>query len=180
MWWRIDGTAPTGWTWDGFAAARHRFDPSTGRFRVRYAASTPVAAARERFPDRTITAADGYLHLVTLTAHPSALHLTRQVNLDALGLDDRISTGRLDTPGPTGDPLVATCQQLADLAYDWWQGEPPPIVYRTRSVPRARSLAFSSNIPWDQTDSAPLRNATALLAQLALHHGFIIPDPWLT
>jgi hypothetical protein len=62
-----------------------RFDPLSGRFQVRYAANLPAAAARERFPARSITDADGDLWLVALDPLPPALHLTRQANLDALG-----------------------------------------------------------------------------------------------
>ena len=36
------------------------FDPLSGRFRVRYAASRAVVAARERFPSRSLSSNDSY------------------------------------------------------------------------------------------------------------------------
>lgn len=108
---RADADPPGRWDWSGFDHPRHRFDPPSGRFRVRYAANDPVAAARERFPARRITSAASDLHLVRLDSPPAALHLTHQSNLDAV--------------------------------YDWWAATPPPTVYRTRSVPAVRSIAFT-------------------------------------
>jgi hypothetical protein len=178
-WWRIDEAKPAAWTWDPFPTPRHRFDPPSARFRVRYAASTPTAAARERFPARTPTEADGNLRLVRLDGSPSALHLTRQSTLDALGLDDRASTGRLDEADVHGDPLLATAQQLSDSVYDWWDGVPPLLVYRTRSTPSARSIAFTRTVAWSSTSSGPFRHAVGLLVLLVTRHGFTVPDHWL-
>ena len=101
-----------------------------------------------------------------------------------LGLDDRINTGRLDRPLPTigdplGDPLLEVSQQLADSVYDWWRGAPPPIVYRTRTVPAARSLAFTRSTTWTQVNGRTLRDARALLVALVTHHGFDVPGAWL-
>lgn len=155
----------------------HRFDPPSGRFRVRYAANRPDAAVRERFPSRVITDADGHLQLIRLDGSPAALHLTHQTNLDALGVDDRISTGRL--PTASDDPLLAVAPALSDAVYDWWRGEPPPLVHRTRSVPSARSMAFTAATGWDVTSSGPLRDAVALLAHLVIRHGFSVPQHWL-
>jgi hypothetical protein len=107
-----------------------------------------------------------------------SLHLTRQANLDALGLDDRINTGRLNQP-IDGDPLLDTCQALSEAIYDWWDGAPPPLVYRTRTVPSARSLAFTNSVTWEVTAAAPLRRATGLLAALVARHGFTVPMHWL-
>ncbi len=170
---------PDGWSWEPFPTAHHRFDPPSGRFRVRYAATAPAAAARERFPGRMITEADGGLHLVRLDGAPSALHLTRRGNLDALGVDDRLSTGRLDDPGVHGDPLLTTAQQLSDSVYDWWNEAPPSLVYRTRSTPSARTMAFGHTVAWDGTHARLLRDAAGLLARLVTHHGFTVPDQWL-
>lgn len=115
-----------------------------------------------------------------LDAPPRALHLTHQSNLDALGLDDRVNTGRLDQPLPGGaDPLLAVSQQLSDAVYDWWHGAPPPIVYRTRSVPVARNMAFTRWCTWATVSTGKLRDATALLVALVTHHGFDIPENWL-
>lgn len=171
--------APEQWAWKAYPTARHRFDPTSGRFRVRYAASSPVAAAAERFPSRRLAEPHGDLWLVELTGPPAALHLTHQTNLDALGLDDRINIGRLDDHGPGGDPLLSTSQSLADAVWDWWEGSPPPLVYRTRSVPSARSIAFSQTTAWQRMAVAPLRAASALTVRLVTHHGFDIPDNWL-
>jgi hypothetical protein len=118
--------------------------------------------------------------LVRLEDPPPALHLTHQANLDVLGLDDRINTARLDRPLPAvGDPLLAVSQQLADAVYDWWGGSPPPIVYRTRSVPAARSIAFTRSSTWTHVTGGNLRDARALLVALVTHHGFDVPEAWL-
>ncbi len=147
---------------------------------MRYAANDPVAAARERFPSLRIGPAAGSLQLVKLTDPPSALHLTHQRNLDALGLDDRINTGRLDgVLGAGGDPLLDLCQQLSDAVHDWWDGAPPPIVYRARRMPAARSVAFTEHVTWGAMRSRPLQEATALLVELVTHHGFDVPSAWL-
>lgn len=147
---------------------------------MRYAANDPVAAARERFPSLRIAPAAESLRLVQLWDPPSALHLTHQANLDALGVDDRINTGRLDAGlGDDGDPLLELCQQLSDRVYDWWDGRPPPIVYRTRHMPAARSMAFTKHVTWGTVRSRPLREATALLVELVTHHGFDVPSAWL-
>lgn len=180
QWWRIDATEPAAWSWAGFPTARHRFDPTSGRFRVRYGANRPVAAACERFPERTITTADGGHFLVVLTGSPPAVHLTHQHNLDALELDDRISTGRIDQTWPQADPLLQMCQNLADAVHDWWAPQPAPaLCYRTRSVPSARSLAFSVRTEWHGQTARPLREATDLLADLVVHHDFTVPEHWL-
>lgn len=114
-----------------------------------------------------------------LNGPPPALHLTRRHNLDALRVDDRINTGRLDQPLPAGtDPLLSVCQHLSDAIFDWWSATPPPIVYCTRSVPSARSMAFTRTCPWQSIRSRPLREATALLVALVTHHGFAVPDHW--
>ncbi len=111
---------------------------------------------------------------------PPALHLTHQGNLDALGVDDRINTGRLDRELPGGrDPLLDVCRQLSDAVYDWWEAAPPPIVYRTRRVPSARSMAFTGACSWQAVRSRPLRDATALLVALVTRYGFDVPDGWL-
>jgi hypothetical protein len=91
-----------------------------------------------------------------------------------------VNTARLDQPLPgMGDPLLMIGQQLADALYDWWDASPPPIVYRTRRMPAARSIAFSRSSMWDQVSSGNLRDARALLVSLVTHHGFDVPQPWL-
>ncbi|HSS10897.1 MAG TPA: RES domain-containing protein, partial [Acidimicrobiales bacterium] len=135
-WWRIEAKHPDDWTWAPFPTPRNRFDPMSGRFRVRYAANRPAVAARERFPGRLITPVQGEYWLVELGGGALALPLTRQANLDTLRLDDRISTGRIDVDRRSDpDPLLGTCASLADAVYDWWGGRPPPLVYRSRTTP---------------------------------------------
>ena len=153
-------------------------DPPSGRFRARYAASDPVAAAREWFPGRRLAEAHGDLVLVRLDDPLTALHLTHQRTLDALDLDDRINTGRLDAPGGA-DPLLAMSQELAGRTWDWWNGFPPPLVYRTRTMPAARSIAFHQRTTWVAVEARHLREAQALLVTLVLHHGFDVPEAWL-
>jgi hypothetical protein len=147
---------------------------------MRYAANDPVAAARERVPARRITAAADALYLVRLTVPSAALHLTHQANLEALDLDDRVNTGRLDEALPGGhDPLLAVSQQLSDAVYDWWDGDPPPIVYRTRTAPSARNLAFTATCAWASVTAGRLRDAHSLLVDLVINHRFDLPDTWL-
>ena len=78
-----------------------------------------------------------------------------------------------------GDPLITVGQQLADAVYDWWDTTPPPIVYRTRSMPAARSIAFTRSSTWNQVSSGKLPDAQALLVSLVTHHGFDVPQTWL-
>ncbi|MGH9091055.1 MAG: hypothetical protein ACRDZR_06715 [Acidimicrobiales bacterium] len=128
-----------------------------------------------------LTELDGELWLVRLSLPGPALALTRQANLDALGLDDRVSTGRLDTASRVDpDPLLATCGQLADAIYDWWRGFPPPLLYRARTMPGVgRSVAFTAGSERSLLDARPLRMATALHAYLVLRAGFQVPAHWL-
>jgi hypothetical protein len=124
---------------------------------------------------------DGQLWLVNLTVDASVLALTRQANLDALGLDDRISTGRLDIASRADpDPLLELCGRLADGVYDWWNGSPPPLLYRSRTMPGiGRNLAFTATVPTSLLRARPLREATALHTYLVLRAGFTVPDSWL-
>ena len=175
-WWRIDPAHPDDWEWTPHAKPVGRFDPLSGRFRVRYAANRAAVAARERFPAKAITEAEGDLWLVALGPFPPALHLTRQTNLDTLGLDDRVSTGRIDLVRRTDpDPLLETCGALSDAVYDWWETRPPPLVYRSRTTPaRGRSVAFSKWATPSVLGVGRLRDATALHAHLVLRAGFTV------
>jgi hypothetical protein len=148
---------------------------------VRYAANRAAVAARERFPGRVITEPLGDLWLVELAPLPAALHLTHQANLDVLGLDDRVSTGRLAGEGrPDPDPLLDTCAVLSDRVYDWWSGRPPPLVYRSRTAPgRGRNACFAEWACPPVRRAGLLRSATSLLAHLVLHAGFTVPAAWL-
>ena len=111
---------------------------------------------------------------------PPTLHLTHQATLDTLHLDDRISTGRI---GPAGradpDPLLERCGQLADAVYDWWDHQPPPIVYRSRTTPTGRNVAFTATASPQAVTARRLRDATALHVHLVLRLGFTVPAEWL-
>ena len=111
---------------------------------------------------------------------PPSLYLTHQANLDALGVDDRVSTGRLSVDrDEDADPLLDTCARLSDALYDWWSGQPPPIVYRARTTPVGRSIAFTSAAEAEVHEVGQLRDATALHAYLVLRAGFTVPGEWL-
>ncbi|MBV9660291.1 MAG: hypothetical protein JO337_03955 [Acidimicrobiales bacterium] len=181
MWWRIDDTRPRQWDWTPFPSPRNRFDPASGRFRVRYAANRPIVAARERFPARAIADTDADLWLVQLRIETSVLALTQQSNLDALGVDDRISTGRIDVNSRADpDPILATCADLADAVHDWWEGTAPPLLYRSRTVPGVgRNLAFSATTAIFTVQARALREASAVHSYLVLRAGFTVPDRWL-
>lgn len=120
-----------------------------------------------------------------LRGFPAVVNLTHQRVLDALGLDDRISTGRISTGRIGGghrhpDPLLETSGRLADALFDWWAGQPPPLVYRTRTMPAAgRSLAFGAWAPVELATVRRLRLAAALHAHLVLQAGFTVPPAWL-
>lgn len=137
-------------------------------------------AARERFPGRAIADSDGDLWLVHLEAMPSSLHLTHQTNLDALAVADRGSTGRVDIQDSRDpDPLFDTCSRLSDAIYDWWKRRPPPLVYRARTAPARRNIAFTAAPPPRVTLAGRLRDATALHTHLVLRAGFTVPTDWL-
>jgi hypothetical protein len=126
-----------------------------------------------------LTDPDGALFLVELAVESKTLHLTHQANLDALGLDDRINTGRIDEPGPGGDPLLETCHRLGDAIFDWWSGVPPALVYRARTLPSARSMGFTVHANFETVSARRLREAQSLLAALVAGHGFSVPPAWL-
>lgn len=148
---------------------------------MRCAANRPAVAARERFPARTIGEADGQLWLVHLTLSQRVLALTYQANLDALGVDDRVSTGRIDTSSRIDpDPLLDTCGQLADAVYDWWNSSPPALLYRSRTTPGVgRNVAFTQTSRFSVVDSRPLEQAFSLHSYLILRAGFTVPPNWL-
>lgn len=152
----------------------------SGRFRVRYAANRAVVAARERFPARALTESDGGLWVVRLRDMPDALHLTHQANLDVFGLDDRVNTGRIEVDrGEDPDPLLDTCGRLMDAFYDWWNGQPPPVVYRARTLPSGRNVVFTKTARARVDEAVKLKDATALLVYLVMRAGFSVPGDWL-
>lgn len=174
-WWRLDAEAPAGWSWAGFPHARNRFDPDSGGFRVRYAARSVAGTARERYlaTGRYIPADHGGHHLVRLEAvRPlRVLDLRSEANLDALGVDDRISTGR--------EPEVwAACHRLTVALRAWWGDGLDGIVYRSRTTPASSAnLAFFATTAFE-LHSRRLADAADVLTRLVLDHGFTVGFPF--
>jgi hypothetical protein len=169
-WYRLDHQPPGRWSWRPFPTARYRFDSADGAFRVRYAAQTPRVAMRERFDEaaRIVRARDRDLHLVELTGSIRVLDLRRDRVLDALGLDDQISTAR-------SPEVWAVCQRLADLVHDWFGQRCGGIVYRSRTTPeRSANLAFLVHAGMTPTDLGPLGRQERLLHSCVLTDGFTI------
>lgn len=169
--WRLDATEPQHWSWSGFPEPRYRFDPASGGFRTRYAADNLIGAFRERYrATGFMLPADHANHLlVRLVAarHLRVLDLRTEVNLDALVVDDQISTGQ--------HPEVwSTCQRLAVAVRRWWrEGDAiDAIVYRSRTTPETSvNFAFFDTEPFT-VESWPLARRPELLTELVLHHGF--------
>lgn len=123
---------------------------------------------RERFDkaDRIVQAADLDLHLVELTGAVRVLDLRRDRILDALGLDDQISTSR--APG-----VWVTCQLLTDRVHEWFGERCEGIVYRSRTTPqRSANLAFFAHAPLVPRDLGRLGDRDGLLAACVLSDGF--------
>jgi hypothetical protein len=169
-WHRLDATSPELWTWSVHHSPLHRFDSATGAFRVRYAGETPRVAMRERFDasGRIVSESDLGLHLVELTGSVRVLDLRHDNNLDALGLDDRISTGR-------APEVWATCHHLADLVASWYGERCHGIVYRSRTAPqRSANVAFFEHAPLTAHDRGSLRDQISLLAACVHADGFAV------
>lgn len=125
---------------------------------------------RERFDDfdRTIRATDLRLSLVELTGPLRVLDLRRDRTLDALGLDDQISTGR-------ALGVWTACQLLADLVSEWFGVACEGIVYRSRTTPeRAANLAFFSHAPLQARDLGTLADHQDLLVECVASDGFTV------
>jgi hypothetical protein len=176
---RVDSGEPAVWSWDGFPEPFHRFDPLSGSFRVRYAGWTPRASLRERFPERRIPQGDAELRLVTLRGRIRMLDLTSETVLDALGIDDRISTGRLPKVRSSAqpDPFLDVCGRLTDLAAGWWD-DVHAIRYRSRTTPTQTNVAFCQHADLE-ADAVPLAAATDVLVRAVLGDGFSVPSAWL-
>lgn len=169
-WFRLDPRAPASWPWDPYVAPRSRFDSATGRFRVRYAADSARAAMRERFDaaGRVVTGAPLRLHLVELTGPLRILDLRLDRNLDALGIDDQVSTSR-------APDVWAACQVLADPVNGWYGSRCHGIVYRSRTTPqRSANLAFFTHAPLTARSLGPLSAQTGLLAACVHSDGFVV------
>ena len=168
--WRVDATPPTQWTWDGFPTARFRFDPESGAFRTRYAASTFTGAFRERYrPTGLVIPADHAAHhLVRLTAtrHLRVFDLRTEANLDILGVDDQISTGQ-------HPDVWDTCHRLADATHRWWN-DLDALVYRARTTPETSiNYAFFA-LDAFSSESWPLAERDDVLTELVLRQGFTV------
>ena len=170
QWWRIDREDASEWDWSGFPQPRNRFDPRSGSFRTRYAAATLHGAARERYyaTGRYIPADHAGEHLVHLeAARPlRVLDLRTEANLDALGVDDRISTGR-------ETEILEACHRLADSCRAWWD-EIEGVVYRSRTTPESSvNLAFFDSSKFRIT-SRQLKSCGNELDDLVLRQEFTV------
>lgn len=168
--WRVEAAEPGDWTWGGFPTPRYRFDPESGGFRTRYAATAYEGAFRERYRDtgRTIPAdhATQYLIRLVATRPLRVFDLRTQRNLDALDIDDQISTGQRMR-------VWKKCHQLADAARRWWP-DLDAIVYRSRTTPEtSTNYAFFSHEAF-AAESWMLADRKDVIVDLVLRHGFTI------
>ncbi|HEX4865194.1 MAG TPA: RES domain-containing protein [Acidimicrobiales bacterium] len=169
-WWRIESQDADSWEWSGFPEPRNRFDPASGMFRTRYAADTLHGAARERYSGtgRYVPTDHAGEHLVQLVATQplKVLDLRTESNLDALGADDRINTGKEDA-------VLGACHRLADCCRLWWP-DLDGLIYRPRTTPESSAnLAFFGSEAFRFT-SRRLDSCTAELDELVLRHEFTI------
>jgi hypothetical protein len=168
--WRVEAADPSDWTWEGFAEPRYRFDSAAGQFRTRYAATAMVGAFRERYraTGSVIPAdhADQRLIRLVNTRPLRILDLRTERNLDALGVDDQISTGQHDA-------VWDTCQHLADAARRWWP-DLNAIVYRSRTTPEVSVNYALFGIDGFAHESWPLAHRVDVLVDLVLREGFTV------
>ena len=155
--------------WEPHPVPRYRFDSAAGATRVRYAATASHGAARERYRDTGSYIPPDHAghYLVTLTGDLQVLDLRREATLDALGLDDRISTGH--------EPEIwEAAQQLSDLARRWWGEKIHGIAYRPRTTPETSvNVAFFAHAPL-RGRSIRLDRARRLSDQLVVGYGFTV------
>jgi hypothetical protein len=125
---------------------------------------------RERFDrEQRIVPLSGLdAHLIELTCEIEVLDLRRDRTLDALGLDDQVSTAR-------SREVWTACQQLVDLVHDWFDVRCDGVVYRSRTTPeRSANLAFFAHAPLEARDLGALRSNEQLLLDCASADGFHI------
>jgi len=127
---------------------------------------------RETFdPDRHISAAQLDHWVVELTLNGSVLDLRTDDTLDALGLDDQISTSR--------EPRVwQTAQALGDVVWNGYTARArpvPAIVYRSRTTPQhnANAAMFAHSIA-TVLHVERLREQTGLLEAAITADGFTV------
>jgi hypothetical protein len=166
--WRVDATDPAAWTWQGFPEPRFRFDPASGAFRTRYAGASLVGAFRERYrATGLVIPADHAAHrLVRLVAarHLRAFDLRTERNLDALRVDDQISTGQ-------HPDVWDTCHRLADALRRCWS-DLDAVMYRSRTTPEtSANFAFFTDDAF-AIESWRLEDRIDILTDLVLRHGF--------
>jgi hypothetical protein len=94
------------------------------------------------------------------------LDLRSESNLDALGVDDRINTGK-------EEPVLGACHRLADCCRLWWS-DLDGLIYRSRTTPESSAnLAFFGSEAFGIT-SRRLDSCTAELDDLILRHEFTV------
>jgi RES domain len=168
--WRVDASPPAAWDWTGFPEPRHRFDPRSGAFRIRYAGATLAGAFRERYRSTGLVIPDDHRthHLVRLVSARNlrVLDLRTEKNLDILQVDDQISTGQ-------HPDVWAACHRLVDAARRWWT-DIDAIVYRSRTTPESSlNYAFFGDDGFD-VESWPLDERIDVLTALVLYEGFTV------
>lgn len=166
---RLDAQPPQQWDWQPFPQPQHRFGSGGGLWRVRYAATTPAGAARERYADtgRYVQAAHADHYLVQLAGTLRVLDLRSERVLDALHLDARVSTSH--------EPQVQQVSwQLCDRARQWWGDEIHALVYTSRTTPEtSANVAFYGHAPL-AARARRLRWCRRLLDELVVTHGFTV------
>lgn len=118
-----------------------------------------------------VAASDERLCLVELTGRLQVLDLRREANLDALGLDDQISTSR-------AADVWTVAQELADRVDAWFGARCHGFVYRSRTTPeRSANLAFGRAAPLTPRMVGRLGDLDNLLVAAVLSDGFTI-ESW--
>ena len=139
---------------------------------MRYAASSARGMLRETFdPDRHIAAQQLDHWVVALTVTGGLVDLRTDDTLDALRLDDQISTSR--------EPHVwDTAQRLGDLLWEEYgrrRRPAPALVYRSRTTPEHNAnLAFFAHSVQRVVSVTRLRDLPALLDAAITADGFTV------
>lgn len=123
---------------------------------------------RERFDEqrRRLTPADLDLNVVELTGAVRVLDLRRDQTLDALGLDDQVSTSR-------APDVWNACQHLIDRVHDWFGDRCEGVVYRSRTTPEhSANLAFFKAAPLTARNLGTLREQPTLIDSCIMTDGF--------
>ncbi|WP_407687567.1 RES family NAD+ phosphorylase [Mycobacterium sp. HUMS_1102779] len=171
--WRVEADRPNEWKWHGFPQPRHRFDSQSGAFRTRYAGAELVGAFRERYRATGLVVpadhAEHYLIEMVTRSPMRVLDLRTERNLDALDIDDQISTGQQDV-------IWDTCHRLADASRGWWP-DLAAIVYRSRTTPQqSTNYAFFAHHQFRMRAWRLVERAD-VLTELVLRHRFTVDWP---